>query len=73
MREEERIKKEAFDLVNKIYQPTGYLKHNENSKTLWEWSKERVKEQAEHFTTKMIEGSSLWLYHRKLIKEIDKL
>lgn len=48
----------AKEMVNKVYQPTGFLKHNENSNTMWEWSKNRVVEFLDYIINISIEGSS---------------
>lgn len=66
------IKQEAKELVNKVYQPTGYIRPNESPNTLWNWSKDIAKDFVEHFIEKMPEGSANWLHHRKLIEEIEK-
>lgn len=67
------IKIEAKYLVNKIYQPLGYLGCNVNSDEMWEYAKARTIEMVEHFITKMPEGSANWLHHRKLIDAINNL
>jgi len=69
----DKRKREAKHIVNKIYQPLGYLDCNVNSDTMWEYAKERATEITEHFILKMPEGSSNWLHHRKLIDEIKNL
>lgn len=69
----EKIKREAKHLVNKIYQPLGYLSCKVSSDEMWEYSKVRAIEITEHFILKMPEGSANWLHHRKLIDEINNL
>jgi hypothetical protein len=67
------IKIEAKDLVNKIYQPLGYLGCGVNNTKMWEYAQARTIEMVEHFITKMPEGSANWLHHRKLIDAINNL
>lgn len=71
-KKEMTLQEEAQAMVNVIYQPTGYIKHNENSKTMWKWASERAIEMIEKFIEKMPEGSANWLHHRKLVDEINK-
>lgn len=66
------LKEEAKAFVNSIYQPMGYIVKDLNSNQMWEWASERAIENIEIFVSKMVEGSSIWLYHRKLIDEIRK-
>lgn len=34
-----KAKEKAKELINKFYQPLGYIKHNENSNSLWNHGK----------------------------------
>lgn len=67
------IEQEAKFIVNILYQPTGYIKHNENSDAMWDWSKQQAINMIEHFINKMPEGSSNWLYHVELVAKIRAL
>jgi len=67
------MKIEAKEIVNKIYQPLGYLKCMVSNDEMWEYAKERAIEITEHFIKKMPEGSANWLHHRKLVDEIKLL
>ena len=68
--EEIDIKAEAIEMVYKIYRPSLCKLPR---KYIWEYSKSMAIEMTEHFIKKMPEGSSNWLYHRKLIDAIKNL
>jgi hypothetical protein len=71
------MNQEAKDFVNKIYQPLGYLKCGVNSDEMWEWAKERSKEQIELMKKEIPmylgEINPKWLYWDNMLSEINKL
>lgn len=63
----------AKEMVNKVYQPTGFLNHKESSDTMWEWSKNRVVEFLDFIIESNSKGSDIWSLHTELKKETLKL
>jgi len=67
------IERQAREMINKVYQPMGYLKMNENSNTMWEWAKNRVVEFLDYIIESTQEGSVVWLHHTKLKEKVLEL
>lgn len=70
-------KEKAKEMINKIYQPLGFLQTRESSDKLWEWSKDRVLEQIELLKSviPMYTGelNPLWRYYSDVENEVGLL
>ncbi|NDV46119.1 hypothetical protein D0T49_03570 [Paludibacter sp. 221] len=70
-------KLKAREIVNSIYQPLGYLRCMVSNNEMWEWAKERAKEQISLLKSQipMYAGglNSKWDFWNAVEQEIDKL
>lgn len=69
----DNIEIQAKEMINKVYQPMGYLKMNENSNVMWEWAKNRVVEFLDYIIDSLQEGSIAWVHHVKLKEKVLEL
>ena len=65
----------AKKLVNDIYQPLGFLSCNVSNNTMWDWAKERAKEQVDLIKSEisMYVGNlnPKWKYWDDVRKKLD--
>ena len=70
----EDVKEKSKEMINMIYQPLGNLSLNENSETMWNWSKLRAIENVRIIKKEvpMYLGNlnPLWLFWDNVEKEI---
>jgi len=70
-------KEKAKQVVNRIYQPMGYLGCNKSSDEMWEWAKQRAKEQLKELIEEipMYQGNlnPKWKYWNDVIGELNEL
>jgi hypothetical protein len=70
-------KEQAKELVNSIYQPLGYLNCQVSSETMWQYAKDRAKEQLDLMLDEipMYTGSlnPKWKYWDDVRKELKQL
>jgi len=68
-------KEKAKQLVNKIYQPMGHLGCSKSSDEMWNWAKERVKEQLKELIAEipMYQGdlNPKWMYWNGVLGELN--
>ena len=67
------IEEQAKEMVNKVYQPLGYLKCHVSSDEMWEYAKARCIEFQEQLSNKLNEGSIAWLETNELKDAIRNL
>ena len=67
----------AKQIVNRIYQPLGYLGCQSSSDEMWDWAKDRAKEQLTELINEipMYQGNlnPKWKYWNDVIGEINDL
>ena len=71
-------KEKAKQVVNRIYQPMGYLGCNKSSDEMWEWAKQRAKEQLKELIEQIpmyqvVLINTEWKYWNDVIGELNEL